>query len=83
MIALPESGDRRTGQITVPGDGQHGGGDDGIMADFLGRVQERRRRGNAPEAPTSLEASVASHLMAFGAERACKTGRCIRLDADA
>jgi predicted dehydrogenase len=75
------TGDRRTGQLAVHGDGQHGGGDDGIMADFLGRVQERRRRGNAPEAPTSLEASVASHLMAFAAERARKTGRCIRLDA--
>jgi predicted dehydrogenase len=74
-------GDRRTSQLTLHGEGLHGGGDDGIMADFLGRVQERRRRGNAPEAPTSLEASVASHLMAFASERARKTGRCIRLDA--
>jgi len=72
-------GDRRTSQLTLHGEGLHGGGDDGIMADFLGRVRERRRRGNAPEAPSSLEVSVASHVMAFAAERARKTGRSVRL----
>jgi predicted dehydrogenase len=72
-------GDRRTSRLTVPNDGLHGGGDDALMADFLGRVQARRRRGNAPEAPSSLEASVASHRMAFAAERARKTGRSVRL----
>ncbi len=72
-------GDRRTSRLTVPNDGLHGGGDDALMADFLGRVQARRRRGNAPEAPSSLEASVASHRMAFAAERARKTGKTVRL----
>jgi predicted dehydrogenase len=72
-------GDRRTSKLTVPNDGLHGGGDDGLMADFLGRVQARKRRGNAPEAPSSLEASVASHRMAFAAERARRTGRTVRL----
>jgi hypothetical protein len=75
-------GDRRTSQLTIPGDALHGGGDDGLMADFLGRVQERRRRGGAPEAPTSLRASVASHLMAFAAEQARLHGQCTKLEID-
>lgn len=72
-------GDRRTSRLTVPNDGLHGGGDDALMADFLGRVQVRKRRGNAPEAPSSLEVSVASHRMAFAAERARRTGRTVQL----
>jgi predicted dehydrogenase len=76
-------GDRRTSKLTVPNDGLHGGGDDALMADFLGRVQARKRRGNAPEAPTSLEASVASHRMAFAADRARRTGRAVQLNGTA
>ncbi len=72
-------GDRRTSNLSIPGDALHGGGDDGLMADFLGRVQERRRRGGAPEASTSLRASVVSHLMAFAAERARASGQCTGL----
>jgi predicted dehydrogenase len=72
-------GDRRTSELTLHGDGQHGGGDDGLMAHFLRRVQDRLRRGNAPEAPTSLRASVDSHMMAFAAEKSRRTGRSVRL----
>jgi predicted dehydrogenase len=73
-------GDRRTSSLTVPGNGLHGGGDDGLMADFLGRAQARLRRGEAPPAPTALARSLASHRMAFAAERSRRTGRAVRLN---
>ena len=62
--------DVRTGQLTIANDGLHGGGDDGLMADFLRRALDRRRLGASAEAETSLEHSIESHLMAFAAERA-------------
>lgn len=60
--------DMRTSQLTVPGDSLHGGGDEGLMADFIGRVQDRLRRGENSVPLTSLEQSVGSHFMAFAAE---------------
>jgi hypothetical protein len=44
------------------------------MADFLGRVLERKRRGASPDALTSLEVSLESHDMAFAAERSRLAG---------
>ena len=61
-------GDTRTSQLTLTSDGYHGGGDDALMADFLGRVQTRLRGGNLSASLTSLEQSINGHLMAFAAE---------------
>jgi hypothetical protein len=60
--------DTRTSQLTLHSDGYHGGGDDAMMADFIGRVQDRLRRGDVEPPLTSLEESVGGHLMAFAAE---------------
>lgn len=59
--------DHRTGaveQIPVAAGGGHGGGDEGIMADFV-----RVLRGEIPPL-TSARASLESHLLAFAAEEA-------------
>jgi predicted dehydrogenase len=66
-------------QFSVPGDGMHGGGDDGIMADFLARAQQRRRRSQVAPPLTSLQESLDSHFMAFAAERSRHSGSTIRL----
>jgi predicted dehydrogenase len=71
--------DVRTSQFTLHSDSTHGGGDDGIMADFIGRVQDRLRRGEAATSLTSLEQSVDSHFMAFAAETSRLRGTAIRL----
>jgi predicted dehydrogenase len=61
--------DHRTGRaerISRPrGVGGHGGGDDGLMRAFVGAV-----RGDRAGVLTSAREAVASHLMAFAAERA-------------
>jgi predicted dehydrogenase len=74
--------DMRTGQLTVPGDSLHGGGDEGLMADFIGRVQDRLRRGKSETPPTSLDESVASHFMAFAAEASRQHGMAVSLGRD-
>ncbi len=61
--------DVRTSRLTVPPDTQHGGGDEGIVADFIARIRQRMRDGSADQALTSLEESIDSHLMAFAAEK--------------
>jgi predicted dehydrogenase len=66
--------DTRTSQLTLHSDGYHGGGDDAMMADFIGRVQDRLRRGDVPPPLTSLEESVGGHLMAFAAETSRLSG---------
>ncbi|MCC6718777.1 MAG: Gfo/Idh/MocA family oxidoreductase [Acetobacteraceae bacterium] len=66
--------DTRTSSLALPPDAVHGGGDDQLMADFLGRVLDRKRRGNSPDALTSLEESLESHDMAFAAERSRRAG---------
>jgi len=66
--------DTRTSALALPPDAVHGGGDDQLMADFLGRVLERKRRGASPDALTSLEQSLESHDMAFAAERSRLAG---------
>ena len=73
--------DVRTSQLTLSSEGYHGGGDDGLMADFIGRVQDRLRRGDMSVPLTSLEESVGSHLMAFASETSRSTGRSVVLNA--
>jgi len=71
--------DVRTITIGPAGEGGHGGGDDQLMADFLGRTLERLRRGTSPDALTSLEHSLESHVMAFAAERSRILGQRVRV----
>lgn len=71
--------DVRTSQLGVHSDAQHGGGDDGIMADFIGRVQNRLRGGDVSASITSLEQSADGHFMAFAAETSRLRGISIRL----
>ncbi|MCW3475031.1 Gfo/Idh/MocA family protein [Limobrevibacterium gyesilva] len=66
-------------QLSLPADGYHGGGDDGIMADFLGRAQQRLRHTQVGPALTSLQESLDSHIMAFAAERSRRSGETILL----
>ncbi|MFE0588224.1 Gfo/Idh/MocA family protein [Micromonospora echinospora] len=47
----------------------HGGGDAGLMLDFTGRVRRWLAGEDVEAAPSSLEESVESHLVAFAAER--------------
>lgn len=47
----------------------HGGGDAGLMLDFTGRVRRWLSGEDVEAAPSSLEESVESHLVAFAAER--------------
>jgi hypothetical protein len=71
--------DVTTIRLTVPGDGGHAGGDDRLMAEFLGRQIQRRGRSQVNVALTSLEESLDSHFMAFAAERSRRTGTVVRL----
>ncbi len=71
--------DVRTISLGVAANSGHGGGDDQLMADFLGRTLERLRRGAAADALTSLEQSLESHVMAFAAERSRLTGQRLRV----
>jgi predicted dehydrogenase len=72
--------DHRTGQaerIATPrGVGGHGGGDDGLMRAFVGAVE-----GERAGVLTSVREAVASHLMAFAAERARVHGEVVDMDA--
>ncbi len=65
--------------LTVPAQGRHAGGDEGVMADFLGRLRRLKAGEAVPEAPTALEASLESHRMAFAAETARREGRVVAL----
>jgi hypothetical protein len=47
----------------------HGGGDAGLMSDFTERVRRWMAGEDAGSAPSSLEESLESHLVAFAAER--------------
>ncbi len=75
------TGDTRTSNLTPHGDGQHGGGDHAMMADFIARIRDRLRPGfvadpdRAEVSLTSLDQSVAGHLMAFAAETSRLTGQ--------
>jgi len=51
----------------------HGGGDWGLVADWLHAIQER----DPSLLSSSIDASVESHLMAFGAEKSRASGQVI------
>jgi predicted dehydrogenase len=72
--------DHRTGEeerMTTPrGVGGHGGGDEGLMRAFVGAIHGDRR-----SVLTSAREAVASHLMAFAAERARVQSEVIDMDA--
>ena len=53
----------------------HGGGDSGIIHDFLELMENRTK-----ENKTSISKSVESHIMAYGAELSRTTGKNIQLD---
>ncbi len=74
--------DTRTSQLTVHDEGYHGGGDDALMADFLGRVQSRLRGRDGSEPLTSLEESIEGHLMAFAAETSRLSGQRVVLHTE-
>jgi len=61
------------------GQGGHGGGDEGLMREFLMQVRDESKRGTS--GLTSAEASLQSHLMAFAAEMSrISGGRSVELD---
>ena len=71
-IALTNHATRTTRTVAIPeAVGGHGGGDTGVMAQFVAAVAG----GEAP--PTSIEASLESHLLAFAAERSRVESRVI------
>ncbi|ADV67506.1 Gfo/Idh/MocA family protein [Deinococcus maricopensis] len=64
--------DFRTGAVEVQrvdASGNHGGGDEGLVAAWLAFL-----RGDAPGTPTPLAESLDSHRLAFAAERARRAG---------
>jgi predicted dehydrogenase len=56
----------------------HGGGDAGLMADFIAAV----RAGDRSMIPTTPAHTLESHRIAFAAEAARRQGRVITIDAD-
>ena len=71
--------DHRTGQMEritrARGVGGHGGGDEGLMRAFVGAIN-----GDRAGVLTSARESVASHLMAFAAERARLHGEVVDME---
>jgi Oxidoreductase family, C-terminal alpha/beta domain len=74
-IARQESGVYSDGEITT----RHGGGDDGVMAEFIAAVVA----GDPGMIPTTPAQTLESHRVAFAAEAARRQGRVIALDAEA
>jgi predicted dehydrogenase len=61
----------RKTEVTIPKqESGHGGGDEGVIRDFLRAVQS----GDGRQSLTSATASVRSHLMAFAAEESRRNG---------
>jgi len=56
---------------------KHGGGDDGVMADFVAAALA----GDPALVPTSPALTLESHRIAFAAERARREGRVVELEA--
>ena len=75
IVKVPYTGSVETFQ---PGhvDGGHGGGDSGIMQDFVAAV-----RGVTRSSSTTARASLESHLMAFAAEEARVSGQMLDMAA--
>ena len=53
----------------------HGGGDDGVMADFVAAVEA----GDPALVPTTPRHTLASHRIAFAAETSRREGRTVAL----
>ncbi len=59
--------------------GAHSGGDEGLIDDFLRRLDLARAGQPVPAAATSLAESIESHLLAFAAERARLDGTVVTM----
>jgi predicted dehydrogenase len=59
----------------------HGGGDEGVMAAFVGAVREDRAGGRRAAGLTTASESLESHLMAFAADRARLAGEVVDMAA--
>jgi predicted dehydrogenase len=57
----------------------HAGGDEGLLADLVARTRRRGPGARPPAARTSLRTSVDSHLLAFAAEEARRSGTVVEL----
>ncbi|BBI34097.1 Gfo/Idh/MocA family protein [Cohnella abietis] len=66
-IVLYQFGKEAMNIPVAVGEGGHGGGDEGLMREFLKQV--RNSSNNGAQGLTSAEASVQSHMMAFAAEQ--------------
>ena len=67
---------RTTHTVTIPAAAEgHGGGDDGIMREFLRHLNDR-----SIPLSSSLQSAVQSHLMALAAEEAKETGSMVTMD---
>lgn len=67
------TGERRAHSVPAGVD-SHGGGDDGLVEDFLARLRARKQGRDPGDAPTALAESLESHRMAFAAEAARRAG---------
>lgn len=59
--------------------GGHGGGDAGVMSDFVAAVEGRKAGRPAKDALTSDSTSLESHLMCFAAERSRLAGSVVEI----
>lgn len=75
IVLYPFGGEPRTIALEVQEEASgHGGGDFGLMADFLTVLRE------GGESRTSARASLQSHLMCFAAERSRVEGRVVEME---
>ena len=76
-VAETPAGDGGWEEIRVPVASGHGGGDQGLMRDFVRRLRLRRQGLRPGEPLTSLRETVESHLMTLAAERSRLEGRVV------
>jgi predicted dehydrogenase len=78
MVEVYDFLTRTTTRHDVPGGGDltgHGGGDDGVMADFVAAVEA----GDPGHVPTTPRHALESHRIAFAAETSRREGRTVEL----
>lgn len=65
-------------RVIHPGsmEGGHGGGDTGLMVDFLDMIES-----NGENSRSSIDRSVESHIMSYAAEQARITGKSIEIQS--
>ena len=71
------SGEATRHEVTEAVTSRHGGGDDGVMADFVAAALA----GDPALVPTSPALTLESHRIAFAAEEARHSGRVVELSA--